>query len=250
MRRTGYSRIESIHLVNSAPTNLRPGETVVRIFLILACLALATMLSGVLHARLGWFRIALFLVGGLLVIGSTWLHLEAATASQIERIRLRRARRGMLVRTGPVGLPNTVGGVVAGAWLCMKADYREKRIQYRREVGDQRANLDARYQLVVATVRINGNEQVLSFSDGSVVIWNPRSSVYELHWEGLESCARDDEVREAWDAAHALESLVGRLYRSLPSGMDPRDVAGHLLGQYSYKSVLRCLQTAEWWGLI
>lgn len=244
-RRT-QSRIDAVDLVNGAAVvpevseaDAR-GQLFGRSFLIMA---VPTVVAAWIW---GW----LWLLTLLPVMFLAAVIADRADGDQlVERLHERKASRRRLpaINEAGAGSDTTASGIRAGTWVCIKEEYQRVRRKHKATYGREVADPDVPYRMVVATFPLDGNQQVVAFSDGRSVVWHRASGVI---WEECpelrtkQICLDDQAVGRT---ATALEDVI----RFLGNG-EARSVSSIVseFGEQREPEIRLALEAAAWWKLI
>jgi hypothetical protein len=147
----------------------------------------------------------------------------------------------------PYDRGTTVRGIKAGKWVCHERDHKEECRRSRSLNGRSAPDPEVTYNLVVATYSLNGNQQVVSFSNGESVTWHPTGKVIASDCPQLR--VQSDEIdQEISETAGALTDAVGLLYDS-PHPLRQQNIVDQL-GSESEPAIIQAIEIAEWWSLI
>jgi hypothetical protein len=141
----------------------------------------------------------------------------------------------------------TVRGIKAGKWVCLERDHKEECRRSRAINGRSAPDPEVTYNLVVSTYSLNGNQQVVSFSNGESVTWYPTGRVIASDCPQLR--VQGDQVdQEISGTAEALADVVRLLYDS-PHPLRQQSIVDQL-GSGSEPSIIQAIEIAGWWNLI
>jgi hypothetical protein len=148
------------------------------------------------------------------------------------------------------GKTTRVSGLKAPAWTYLAEEYRLLKSDYLAEHGRSAGSPPVPYQLVIATYALDGNQQVVTFSDGTSIIWHRSSKVIinvddcpEV--EQLIGRVGDDGAQKAADALGEIISILDEKY----TAHSVLDIAERL-GWHRKTEIARALEVAKWWNLI
>lgn len=147
-----------------------------------------------------------------------------------------------------VGQRTTARGIKAGKWVCLEKEYNEVRRRSRAIHGRNSESPPTRYRLVIATFPLDGNHQVVSFSDGESVTWHSASTVIFTDCPRLRRGNGDIHDQELSQTAVALTDLVKLLYDS-SNPLPQQSIFDHF-GSGSKTIASRAIEIASWWKLI
>jgi hypothetical protein len=147
-----------------------------------------------------------------------------------------------------VGQRTTARGIKAGNWVCLEKEHDEVRREFRAIHGRNSESPPTRYRLVIATFPLDGNHQVVSFSDGGSVTWHSASTVIFMDCPRLRRQCRDIHDQELSQTAAALTDLVKLLYDS-SNPLPQQSILDHF-GPEGKSTASRAIEIARWWDLI
>jgi hypothetical protein len=236
-------RIDAAELVAMTPAVPRiPGAAIYAVFYIISALVVATV------------AYAYTWIAGVLIIPAIWL--SSLTARHIDPLSIGNflfthwtARRVHIshVRNAPAGRSTTARGIKAGNWVYLRADYDEDRRKNRAAYGHSAPPPSVDYKLVMATFPLDGHNQLVAFSDGESITWNPASAVLFLdQGEVSPLYPYDNDDDSAWKAARTLIALVGFLYNELR----PVTIQKAIEWFGDESDARRALFVAQWWNLV
>ena len=249
LRRQNGDRLSSEYLVKTTPIDApllgMRATMLTLLYFVIICLALYQLL---LATRVQWWMMGMALM--ILVMMWSWSNARVSVVGRIERKwRLRQWRRfaGLVAA---VGGQSTAGDVIPGQWICRREDYRQANSDYRARRGRSAPPMSATYRLLAATFREDGHRQVLSFFDGSVEKWHPRSVVF-VHDDRLpEYLSNDFDAETISDSSRILTVLIRKLHVH-PSRAESASSLVDLLGShYDDMAVGLAIDAAVWWGLV
>jgi hypothetical protein len=248
-QRQGYGRLDAPFLVSHVPEQM-PLLTAAAWT---SSVAISVFLLTVFFAILAWIwqPLLVLLAPAVYFTFRQWPSIIEASSDSLNDFWLRKRWETANTLTARRGYTTNAGGTVPGRWVCHGKDYEHTKAIHRASFGPSDGPPDATYNLLVATVRKSGNEQLLSFSDGSVRVWNPRAQVFELETPIPDYPVRADRPQELFnEAATVLEAVIRLLYGASDGRLSIEDFSVSLSNYYSWDAFIRCLTVAEWWGLI
>jgi hypothetical protein len=246
MPRRTQSRIESVDLVRGAAVVPEVSEDEARTRLGFRWLLIMVTLNLVVAWVWGWP----WLIALVFDIGFAGFIADRANGKRlVQRIHERRASRKRLpiANKAPHGRDTTAAGIRAGTWVCTKEDYQRGRSQYKAKYGRDADDPDVPYQLVLATFPLDGNNQVVAFSDGRSTVWHRARSVIVEDCPAIgekQICLDDDTIRRT---ATSLEEVIRLLHEGGPKSA--WSIASDL-GDEREPEVALALEVAGWWKLI
>ncbi len=147
-----------------------------------------------------------------------------------------------------VGQRTTARGVKAGKWVCLEKEYNEVRRRSRAIYGRNSESPPTRYRLAIATFPLDGNHQLVSFSDGESVTWHSASTVIFIDCPILRREYKGISDQELSRTAAALTDLVKLLYDS-SNPLPQQSIFDHF-DSGSKTIANRAIEIASWWDLI
>jgi len=109
--------------------------------------------------------------------------------------------------------------------------------------------VDAIYGFLVATIRENGNEQLMSFADGSVRRCSPRTPVY-VRTGGWANFGNQHDYGILDASGTVLDGMIRKLHLNTHGSCELDELVGIFEPFYGSAAVAEALRAAEWWSFL
>lgn len=247
--RKAHSRITEVDLVAGAAIEPEISESAAKATVVAVLVILLALLTTIIAWRSSLWLLVILLPLDMWLTDTLARRLDGATVAQIIHEKIIVPRRKLPeVHEAPYEHTMTAGGITAGEWALPATEYDQVRRVHGAEKGRSAEPPPVPYKLVVATYRVDGNQQAMAFSDGTSAHWHRAQKIIVARCRQIETIRERPKDEDIRSAATALADVI-ELLDEADARMSVRTIAGRLDG-HSPSALGRALDVALWWKLI